>query len=335
MTIGPIAQGGVDLDVTSLETLSNDLAWKDFSMNKLRPAMATIANKIDYDGLGLYQDVPNWVGTAGTTPATALALLQAQQKMDEMGAPRDGQRYLCVDPAANAALVDGLKGLFHSAGPVSEQFRMGLMANNVLGYREIGMDQNVRKHIGGAQAGTPLVNGATQTGSTLSVDGWTASTTLTKGTVFTIAGVYAVNPQNRASTGSLQQFVITADTTATGGGATATLPIFPAITTSGAFQTVTGSPADNAAITLVTRSSSSSAGGDPQSLAFHRDAFTLAMVDLPIPGGVHYAARKVYNNLAMRVVSGYDITNDKMIMRFDVAYAWETLYGELACRVSG
>lgn len=334
VTIGPIAQGGVDMEITSLETLSSDVAWKDFSVRKLKPAIAKIANQIDYTGLALYKDVPNWVGTAGTTPSTAAVLLAAQQKMSEMGAPIE-DRYAVVNPAANAGLVDGLKGLFHTAGKISDQFTKGMMGTNTLGYEEIAMDQNVNNHIGGLEAGTPLVNGATQTGSTIAIDGWTASTTIKAGTVFTLAGVYAVNPQNLASTGALQQFVVTADTTATGGGATATLPIFPAITTSGAFQTVTTSPADNAVVTMVTRNSTTIAGGDPQNLAFHRNAFTLAFADLPLPGGVHYAARKMYKNYALRVISAYDVTNDKMICRFDVAFAWKSLYPELACRISG
>lgn len=334
VTIGPIAQGGVDLEVTSLETLSNDLAWKNFTVNKLRPAIATIANKIDYDGCGLYVNVPNLVGTAGTTPATSLVLLQAQQKLDEMAAPRDGRRYLCVDPAANGALIDGMKGLFHAGSQVSDQFRNGLMANNVLGFREIGVDQNIRKHIGGAQAGTPAAHTGSLAGPSLTTDGWTGATTVTAGTVFTYATGFAVNPQNRVSTGSLQQFTIVSAPTVDGGGA-ATLSIYPAIAASGAFQTVTTAPVDSNVLTLRTRNASTAPGGDPQNLAFHQDAFTLAMVDLPIPGGVHYASRKVYKDLAMRVIAGYDIINDKMIMRFDVAYAWAALYPELACRVTG
>lgn len=333
VTIGPIAQGGVDMEITSLETLSNDVAWRDFSVRKLKPAIATIANQIDYSGLSLYSSVPNWVGTAGTTPSTAAVLLAAQQKISEMGAPME-DRYCVVNPAANAGLVDGLKGLFHTAGKISDQFTRGMMGTNTLGFEEIAMDQNVNNHIGGLQAGTPAMHTGTLTGSSVTTDGWTGSTTIKAGTVFTIAGVYAVNPQNRASTGSLQQFTVLSDVTASTAGA-ATLSIYPAITATGAFKTVTAAPADGDLITLVTRSSTAAANGDPQNLAFHRNAFTLAFADLPLPGGVHYAARKVYKNYALRVISAYDVTNDKMICRFDVAFAWKALYGELACRISG
>lgn len=333
VNVGPIAQKHVAVAITSLETLSNDMAWRDFSQNKLRPQIATLANKIDLDLCGLYNTVPNWVGTAGTTPSTAGVLLDANTKISEMAGPLD-MRNAVVNAKANAGLVDGLKGLFHANRQVERQYVKGMMGMDTLGYDVISMDQNIRNHIGGTQVGTPLVAGGSQTGSTLALDGLTGSATITKGTVFTIAGVYAVNPQTRESTGSLQQFVVTADATASS-GAIAALGIYPAITVSGAFQTVSGSPADNAAITFVTRSSSAAAGGDPQNLAFHKSAFTLAMVDGPIPGGVHYASAKNYKNFAMRAISFYDGTNDRMVLRFDVFYAVAALYPELACRISG
>lgn len=333
INIGPIAQKHVAVAVTSLETLSNKTAWDEFSQQKLRPQIAALANKIDFDLLTLYNTVPNWVGTAGTTPSTAAVLLDANTKVSEMGGSLD-ERNCVVNAKANAGLVDGLKGLFHANRQVERQYVRGMMGTDTLGYDTIATDQNVNSHIGGLQAGTPLVNGASQTGSSLVTDGWTASTTITKGTVITVAGVNAVNPQNRTSTGSLQQFVVTAAATADGTG-NATLSIYPAITASGAFQTVSGSPADNAAITLVTRSSTAASGGDPQNLAFHRNAFTLAMVDGPLPGGVHYASRANYKNYAIRAVSFYQGDTDRMVLRFDVFYATAALYPELACRISG
>jgi hypothetical protein len=58
-------------------------------------------------------------------------------------------------------------------------------------------------------------------------------------------------------------------------------------------------------------------------------------VDLPIPGGVHFAGRKVHNGISMRVISQYQAGDDVNLMRFDVAYAVACLRGELACRISG
>ncbi len=326
VTLQVATQKGVDIQFSSAElTLSLD----DFSKRILQPAMARLASEIDYDGLGLYQDVYNLVGTPGTTPNSALVYLQAGQKLDEFATPRDDNRSVVINPAAMAATVDALKGLFHDTKEVSKQYRRGLMGRS-LGF-EFAMDQNVRLHTVGAHGGTPLVNGANQTGSSLATDGWTASTTvLKKGDVFTIAGVYAVNPETGQSTGSLQQFVVTADVTSDAVGA-ATIPISPSIVTSGAKKTVTNSPADNAAITVV----GSASTNYPQNLAYHRDAFVLATVDLVMPKGVDFAAREVYDGISMRIVRQYDINNDNFPCRIDVLYGWKCVRPEMACRIIG
>ncbi len=195
------------------------------------------------------------------------------------------------------------------------------------------MDQNVRTHTVGAHGGTPLIAGGSQSGSSITTDGWTNSAAiLKKGDIITFAGVYGVNPQNRQSYGALRQFVVTADVTASGAGL-ATIPIFPALTASGAFQTVTAAPADNAAIVVLGTASTSGI----LNLAFHRDAFVLGCADLMLPQGVHQAARVSDPDLGMsiRMVRAYDINNDKFPCRLDILYGWKSIYPELACRVHG
>jgi hypothetical protein len=325
-------QKGVDLSFTSAErTLSLD----DFSSRILKPAVSQLANQIDYDGLGLYAKVANLVGTPGTTPATALAYLQAGQKLDEMGAPVDDQRSVVINPAAQAATVDGLKGLFQSSNEIAKQYRDGKMGIG-LGFK-FSMDQNVNRHTVGVNTGTPLVNGANQTGATLNTDGWTASQTniLKAGDVFTIAGVYAVNPQTRESTGALQQFVVLANVNSGSGAGAAALSISPSIVTSGALQTVTASPADDAVITVV------GVGGAsyPQNLAFHKDAFTLACADLELPDGLPSSAKSRISDkrlgLSLRMCAYYDGANDINAYRLDVLYGWACIRPELACRITG
>jgi hypothetical protein len=321
-------QAHVDVSFTTQElTLDID----SFSDRFLKPAMAAIANKIDYDGLGLYADIANSVGTPGTTPATAAVALAAHQKLTELGAPLD-ERSLVVNPAANAGLVDGLKGLFNSTQTISDQFRKGMMGMNTLGFGEIMTDANVRVHANGAQDGAYLVNNAApadaeDTASTSSLIVDTGTGAISVGDVFTIADVYAVNPQNRASTGSLQQFVMVE--AATSGSNTWT--ISPAIRASGAFQTVDSLPANNAAITFVGTLSTQY----PQNLAFHKDAFVLGTADLLLPKGVDMASRQTLDGISMRIVRQYDINNDQLPCRIDVLYGWKTVYPELAVRVWG
>lgn len=321
-------QFGVDISFTSQDLA---LSIDDFSKRFISPAVATIANKIDFDGLQLYKDVPNIVGTRATVPNTLLTYLMAGVAMDNTATPRDKNRAVVINPLMQATIVDALKGLFQSSDKISDQYDSGTMGRTA--GLKFSMDQNCPVHLVGPLGGTPLVNGATQTGSNLITDGWTASAAarLKKGDVFTIANVFGVNPQNRQSTGALQQFVATADISSDGSG-NATVQIFPAIVTSGAFQTVTASPADNAAITVVGTSSQSA----PEGLAFHKNAFTLACADLPLPGGVDMASRVSDPDLGLsiRMIRQYDINTDKFPCRLDILYGYKSLYPELACRIA-
>ena len=320
-------QFGVDISFTS-----EDLALKidDFSKRFISPAVATIANKIDTAGLALYKDIYSSVGTPATVPNALLTYLQSGVKLDDNCTPMDGARSVTITPLMQATIVDALKGLFQQSALIASQYRRGQMGTAV-GY-DWYMDQNCNTHTTGVftTSATPLVNGASQTGAALITDGWNSgSSTVTAGDIFTIANVNHVNPQNRQSTGTLQQFVCTAAGTSSGGALT--LAISPSITTSGAFQTVDAGPADNAALTFLGAESTQS----PQGIACHTDAFTLAMADLPLPQGTDMAARVSDDQLGMsiRLIRDYDISTDKFPCRLDVLFGWATLRPELACRI--
>src|SRR5436189_3542000 len=279
--------------------------------------MANIVNGIDSDGCQLYYDVPNLVGTPGTAPSTFAAVLAVAQRLNEEAPPMN-KRFLVLDPRANASLVGGLSTLFSKKSALDEQYGSGNMSD--IAGLGVDMDQNVYTHTVGPLGGTPLVNGANQglvqgwsdTG-TLVTDGWTAAAALRlrRGDVFTIANVFAVNPQNRRSTNVLRQFVCLADTSSDASG-NLTIPIGPALIYGGAYQNVTITPADNAPLTIVGTAST----GYPMALGFHKDAFTFATADLKLPGGVDMAARKVYKGLSLRLGRSYDINNDGFASRF-------------------
>lgn len=317
----------VAVQFTSQEMLLNLDAFSD---RVLKPAVATIANKVDADGLALYKKVFNSIGTPGTVPATAKLYLQAGQKLDESSCPVDGLRSLVVNPAMQVEIVDALKGLFQDSSKVAQQYRSGRMGIG-LGF-DWSMDQNVNTHTVGPLGGTPAVAGASQTGASLATSGWTAAAAarLKVGDVFTIANVFRVNAQTRQSIGVLQQFVVTADFSSAADG-TGSVSISPPITVTGAFQTVNASPADGALITVVGAANATS----PQGLAYHRDAFTLVTADLPQPNDTteHAIANDPDSGLSIRFVRQYDITNDLNLCRIDILYGWAALYPELACRI--
>lgn len=321
-------QFGVDIQFSSQDLA---LSIDDFRDRFIKPAIATVANRIDRDGLLLHQQVWNSVGTPGTTPNAILTYLLAGVKMDDDATPMDGLRCVVITPLMQATIVDALKGLFQQAAEIAEQYRKGMMGT-AAGF-EWYMDQNVSTHTVGPLGGTPLVNGASQTGASIVTDAWTSSAAnrLLRGDVIQFAGVNHVNPQSRQSNGVLQDFVVTADVDSDSSG-NATIPIDPPLTTSGAFQTVTGSPANNAAITINGAANTVT----PQGMAFHRDAFTLASADLPLPRGVDMAAQVSDKQLGLsiRMVRAYDINQDQFPCRLDILYGWAALRPELACRVN-
>lgn len=320
-------QKGIDTTFTSADlTLDID----DFSDRILKPAMSRLASEIDSLVISAAADeIYNTVGTPGTDPAAALVWLQAGGKLDNYAAPRDDQRSIFMNPDAQVTTVDALKGLFQSSEKISEQYRKGKMGE-ALGF-DFYMSQNVPRHTVGAHGGTPLVDGAAQTGSSLITDGWTASAAiLKKGDILTLANVFGVNPETKQTLTSLQQFIVTADVSADGSG-DATIAISPPITATTARQTVSAVAADNAAITVAGTLSTAYA----KNIACHKDAITFATADLLLPRGVDMAARKVFDGISMRLVRQYDINTDKFPCRFDVMYGSKVIRPELACVVWG
>lgn len=321
-------QRGVDLAVTSA-----DLALNINDFGKLiKPAIASVANKVDFDATLLYQTVWNTLGTPGSTPNTLLTYLQVGQRLNEEAAPLD-DRAICMTPAMNASIVDALKGLFQAGDRIASQYKKGMIGQGA-GF-EWYMDQNMRTHKVGPLGGSPLVNGAGQTGASLITNGWTAAAAsrVKKGDVFTIAGCNAVNPQNLQSTGSLRQFVVLADGSSDGAG-NLTLAIAPSIVVAGPFATVDSVPVSGNALTFVGAANTST----PQGLAFHPDAFTFATADLPLYGKGVVEADRVADKqlgLSVRMIKAYDINLDREPMRLDILYGFAAIYPELAVRIAG
>jgi hypothetical protein len=335
-------QHHVGMSFTQQElTLSID----DFSARFIDPALASLANDIDQTVLAEYWNFYNAVGTPGTTPgssggapATAAAALftygSAMAKMDYEAVSRDSQRSMIIEPIANVMLTSALSGLFHSTTEVEEQYRSGTMGLAI--GAKFSMDQNVATHVVGPLGGTPLCDGVPLAGATtLLTKGWTASAAsrLLHGDIFTIANVYAVNAQTRASTGQLRQFVTTADFSSGAGGG-GTISISPALYASGAKQTVTALPADNAALTILGAAATST----PQNLLLHKDAITLACVDLENPSGYGAWGGRVSSKklgISMTMARQYDIDTTAFKTRIDVLFGVKTVRPQLGVRVMG
>ena len=326
-TLTVSSQKHIGVNFTSAElTMQLD----DFAERVLKPRVSQLASSVDADVATSYKGIYNSVGTPGTTPATSLVLLQANQKLNEFATPMS-PRYATVNPAANAGLVEGMKGLFNPTGTISRQFKNGMMGEGILGLDEINMSQSISNHTNGdwGTAITVTSTVTTEGQATLPISFTGSAKVWNVGDVFTIAGVFAVNPQTRQSTGSLQQFTVTAVAT---GSSTATLDISPALYTAGnALATVFSFPQAGAVVTML----GSALTSYPQNLVYHKDAISFATADLLLPQGVDMASRQVHNGISLRIVRQYDINNDRLPCRIDVLYGYAAIRPVTAVRLWG
>jgi hypothetical protein len=285
-----------------------------------KPAGKRIAAKWDrVAGAEVYKSVYFSVGTPGQPITDNLTWQDAVAIMQEQAVPDD----FCsvVSPNQQANLVSANLASFNPTQQISEYFKSGKFGAGALGVQEWFYDPLLPMHTTGTfTSSSPAVNGSNLTGSTLATDGW-GTYALKAGDVFYIDGVYSTNPlEQDLNMGRLQPFTMSSDLS---GSTTATLAFTPAIITSGPLQNVTGSPADNAAITFLgstgSVSATMSATASRQNLLFHPSAFAFVMVDLArdLPGArVGYVSDKE-TRLKMRMVEQYNIQTDQNPSRID------------------
>ena len=320
----------------------------DFADRFLKPAVTTLANRVDFRGTGLYTGVSNFLHEqpVGTGIPTGLdKYLDAGAILTEEGVPEDDMRVVCYNAAFNAKIIDDLKGLYHDGKELRRQYLRATM-REAAGLMWLS-DQNMRRHKCGTRT-NGAVNGAGDAalvtgsgGSQIKLDGLGNAGTVKAGDVFTIANVYAVNPQSRESTGRLRTFAVTEDKTATSGGAIADLPIFPPLvgpvssTVQDKDQTVDSFPADNATVTWL---GAASAEGT-QAMIYHTDAFALAMVDDVEPSGVDFASRTkaddaLYWDVTVSIIRDYEIRGHTFPCRVGTFFGWLLQRPEMAIRMS-
>jgi hypothetical protein len=289
--------------------------------------MEKLANRIDRGVMANIPSVYNEVGTPTVTPNAFSYIAQVAQRLDEEAAPQN-DRTLVLNPKAYWGVVVGISTVYVQS--VAEPAFKGFVPN--IANLEIYEGQNIPTQLTGNYSGSPTVTGSGQTGSTLVTGGWTVSVAglLNVGDVFTIAGVNAVNPESLASTGNLRNFVVTSTANSNSAGSSS-IGIYPAITTTGAYQTVDSSPISGAAITVISGAANANLA---KNIGFCKDAFGLVTVPLIMPDGVDFKSQEVYKGISLRVIRAFDINNDVLPTRIDVLWGSATYYPELACRLT-
>lgn len=327
----------IKVDVGALDsTLSFDRVQEDV----IKPVVIKMRDRIETELASLYSQLYYFTGTPGTVPSTFLSLGTGGAIMTDAGVPQAG-RFAVHGTDASLALADGLKGVYvqGKAKTAFEEAEIGKYAQ-FMNYESV----HAPTHTVGVATGTPLVNGGSQGvtyaaakdswSQSLITDGWTNSTTgiLKAGDIFTIAGVNAVNPVSKQSTGRLQTFTVLADANSGASTGPATLTISPPIITSGAYQTVTAAPADNAAITVKTGTGGTSY---KQSLLLHPKAFALVTRPLKIAtaAGVK-TSTKAGNKVTISCTEWVDGSTLQHNMRFDMLFGVKCLDPRLGARLT-
>lgn len=329
MTMSVNKRKGIDFEFTSQDLTLN---IKQLSDRVIKPAMIQLANQIDADLMALYKDVNNWVGTPGQTVNSFADFAKAPERLDELAVPQDG-RVAVLSPADHWGLLGNQTGLYiqNAANGAYRQGSLGM-----IGGVDTYMSQNVPTHTVGADVTAVTVNQAV-TASTISyndVKNTMQQTitiiggTLNAGDVFTIDGVYEVNPVTKASTGKLKQFTVVSY-------ASNSLTFSPAIIWSGAFQTasVASGVTDLNTKTITVMGSAST--GYRQNMVFSKNAFALVTVPLVAPPGAVDVSRQSYKGINVRVIPVYDGTNDVSRWRLDILYGVKTIDPRQSVRLSG
>jgi hypothetical protein len=322
-------QRGVDINFSSVElTLSMD----DFKARILTPAMTRLAAEVEKLTIeNCYPYVYNFENTTfGTKPLLADVL--ACRAVLQQGLAPDNDRYALVDAlAANAIITDG-KSLFHAADSIEKQYKKGILGE--ISGLQFNESEMAPRHTNGSRSdSTPVTNIAlVANGDTTLVTTGAGSVTIKKGDVFTIDGVYAVNPETKVAYPHLQQFAVTADITC---DSTDTLAITPTIYKSGAKQNVSHAAwSGSEALVFVAAGGSGTASTIyTNSLVYQKDAFTFVSADLEMPKGVDFAYRAVNDGISLRIVRNYDIVNDKFPCRIDVLFGSKAIRPAWAVRM--
>jgi hypothetical protein len=335
-------QKGVDMSFTSKDMT---LSVSEFDERFIKSAVSTIVNGVAADCLAAFlPTVYNYVGTPNTAVDSLDDFLRVSERMNYLAIPMD-DRNAIMNPTDHARMTANLGGLYiqsdakgaYRDGDLGRVGGISTMMTQIITPQDYGTVDNT----------TPLTDGNSQEVTydtakntwtqTLLSDGWATTKTLLAGQVFTIAGVYMVNPRTKVSTGILQQFtVVTGITTAASGANNSDFTISPPIITSGPHQTVTYSGNfDGLAITII-GPASGTAQTYRQNVAFGKGAFALAMAPMEMPQAVgDRGARESYKGLSIRLVPVYDGVNDVEKWRLDVLYGRKTIDPRLAVRFSG
>ncbi|MHB8084274.1 MAG: P22 phage major capsid protein family protein [Dehalococcoidia bacterium] len=332
-TLTVATQKHVGMKLTSADSAMTD---EDFMERHVVPAMSVLASNIEADALSMVLKCNNMVNLAGTT-ISMLAFGQARAMLNKNLAPNDGRRTLLIDSDTSAVMANDIKAQFNDSAEISRAFLEG-----TLGQAQ-GFTWAENDLLPTLTTGTRVVADTTSTisadianaATSCTIANFSGAVTLNVGEVFTLAGIYAVHPESKSAYSNLKQFVVTSKATMSGGAGT--VNFYPAIYYSGALQNVSTQPLSGIyfQVGAANHGSGVASTNYKQLIAFHKDAFAFVTADLPVFDGQPFMARKVMDNISMRIWKFPDGINDTENTRIDVLYGYCPLrQAKLATRIT-
>ena len=290
-----------------------------------------------------------FLGTAGTQVAAWSDVAQTFTHMNAVGVP-NGNQFAVMNPWAVQNLADAQTGLFNES-LVKTAWEEAVITRNFGGGIAF-RSNNLRSHTVGAHADNALTVTSANSGvtypsvkdtmqQTISITGFPTGTAdvLLAGDVLQFDTVLLVNQQVKEAifddTGSTKKFTATVvnDVASDGGGigiVTITAPIIDDAVNP-QYNTVVAEPGIGDSVTVV--SGATGAVNQPN-LFYHRDAFTMATVQLP-----KLAAKEssIVNNegFSIRVHRYSDGDANRQMVRFDMLPAYGAMNPLMAGKFFG
>jgi len=262
-------------------------------------------------------------------------IAQADSMMNENGV-QSMDRYLALSSRDYNNMANNLASRQTLSGKTLTAYDKASVGN-ISGFEAFKLDYSYRLE---AKTATATVNGASQyhtpratstatTGEVANVDNryqnlaiTVAAGTVAVGDAFTIAGVYAVHPITKQSTGQLKTFRVIE--LVSGAGGTGTVKISPAIISGGGstnaeaqYKNVSATPASGATITFLNLAA---AQANP---FWFKDSIELLPGRIPVPSDSGAAVLRATTDNGVEIVMQkfYDINTQ------NVKYRWDTLFG--------
>lgn len=292
------------------------------------PAAQALAQKFD-DKAALwgYQNASMMTGVLGTDPTTVNPYYTARRLLRQAPCP-PGDKVLCLSSSMVQSLGQNITTVFNPQAEISKLFRE-MELGPLAGFRP-RESNSLFAHTAGTWAGAVTVNGASQSGTSLTVT-FTAGDSVNIGDKFSIANVNSVNRMTRRIAGpaTAKVFTITTAIASAAGGGADTINFLPAIFGPGSqYQNVDALPANSAALTLWPGTTSPSGKVGTAALALGKKAFAMVSGRLYMPKKVEdgYVQQDKQTGIALRFIKFFDPVRSMQGHRFDSLIGFGNLF---------